>query len=144
MIKILGIDPGKSTGYSLIEVVGRIIKPTGKTGILENESVTELQPLIREATYIICEDFLVRPEIARKGRFDYNNMVAPRVIGKIEMLCELEGKLVVKQPASLKPVAYGFANLPYKKGKANQHWKDAHAHACYFAVARLDALPVNS
>lgn len=143
-MKILGTDPGKSTGYALIELEGNVIKPTGQFGVARNESVSEFKNLINEADVVVVEDFKVRPEIARKGRFDYNNMVAPRVIGKIELLCEMSETPIVKQQASVKPNAYGFANLKYVKGKQGQHWQDAYAHACYYAVKELGALPVRS
>lgn len=141
-MKILGIDPGKSSGYALIEVIDRVIKPTGEQGVDVNESVKNINRLLVEADVVVIEDFLIRPDKARKGNFDYNNMVAPRVIGKVEMLCEINEKPIVKQPSSLKPPAYGFANLKYVPGKKGQHWQDAYAHACYYAVKQLNALPV--
>lgn len=141
---VLGVDPGKSTGYALIKVVDGRIEPTGVQGVAKNESVKELEPLLRQADVVVVEDFKVRPTMARKGRFDYNDMVAPRVIGKVELLCEIHEKTMVKQQASLKPPAYGMANLKYVKGKKNQHWQDAYAHACYYAVKNLGAQPVSS
>jgi len=141
-MRVLGLDPGKNTGYCMIEVIDRKIKPTGELGVAKNESIEPLKELINSADLVVCEDFLIRPDKARSGHFDYNNMVAPRVIGKIELLCELTGTRLEKQPASVKPPAYGFANMKYSPGKKGTHWQDAFAHACYFAVRNLNALPV--
>ena len=140
---ILGVDPGKNTGWALISLDDRKITPTGKQGVDKNESITSIQNMIGEVDIVVCEDFLVRPNKARQGNFDYNNMVAPRVIGKIELLCEITGTTLVKQPASVKPPAYGVANLKYVPGKKGQHWQDAYAHACYYAVKKENALPIS-
>lgn len=141
---ILGIDPGKNTGYALIKLEGRKIQPTGIQGVDKNESINSIKELMPQVDIVVIEDFLIRPDKARKGNFDYNNMVAPRVIGKVELLCELNETQLEKQPASVKPPAYGYANLKYVPGKKGQHWQDAYAHACYYAVRKLDALPLAS
>lgn len=141
-MRILGIDPGKNTGYAVIEVIDKKIKATGLVGTDRDEKVDNIKDLIPDVDVVVMEDFLIRPDKARKGYFDYNNMVAPRVIGKIEMLCELHSVPLEKQQASLKPPAYGFANMKYQKGKKGMHWQDAFAHACYYAVVKLGASPV--
>jgi hypothetical protein len=141
---ILGIDPGKNTGWALIRLEGRKITPTGQQGVDKNESIITIQKVISEVDLVVIEDFLIRPDKARKGNFDYNNMVAPRVIGKVELLCELTQTQLEKQPASVKPPAYGFANLKYVPGKKGMHWQDAYAHAVYYCVRNLDALPLGA
>lgn len=128
----------------MIEIKDKKITPTGQVGVDKNESVDSIRELIKEADVVVVEDFLVRPKKARRGAFDYSNMVAPRVIGKIEEICAVQGKTLVKQQSSLKPPAYGFAGMKYVKGKQGQHWQDAFAHACYYAVNKLDASPVSS
>lgn len=143
-MRLLGVDPGKNTGYAVITIEDRQIKATGEFGIDKNESVDSLKLLIPTADIVVVEDFLIRPDKARKGNFDYNNMVAPRVIGKIEMLCEISQIPLRKQPASVKPPAYGMANMKYVPGKKGTHWQDAFAHACYYAVKNLNALPLSS
>ena len=142
---ILGVDPGKNTGWALIRLEGKKIVPTGLQGVDGNEKISSIQKIVVEGVdLVVIEDFLIRPDKARKGNFDYNNMVAPRVIGKVELLCELNETRLEKQPASVKPPAYGIANMKYVPGKKGQHWQDAYAHACYYAVKHLDALPIAS
>ncbi len=140
---ILGLDPGKSTGYALIEVVDRNIA-LKDFGVEKNEQVSKISDLISQSDLVICEDFKLRPEMARAGSLDYDNMVASRVIGKIELLCDLSKTKMVKQQPSLKPVAYGFAGMRYVKGKKNMHWQDAFAHAVYYSVKNQLASPVKA
>lgn len=138
---LLGLDPGKSTGYALIEIkdgdIGLLTM-----GIEKDEQVALVGELILKSDKVICEDFKLRPNMARSGAFDYDNLVASRVIGKIELLCQMAGTELVKQQASLKPMAYGFAGMKYQKGKKGMHWQDAFSHAVYFAVKNQLASPL--
>jgi len=140
-MKLLGLDPGQSTGYALIEVDGGVVTLVD-FGVELKEEVTKVHELILQADIVICEDFKIRPDKARAGNFDYNNMVAPRVIGKIELLCSMSQTKLVKQQPSVKPPAYGLSGMQYVKGKKNQHWQDAFAHAVYYAVKNLGASPL--
>jgi hypothetical protein len=142
--RILGVDPGKNTGYALVTVDGRDIQPTGTVGVDRNESIQSIQDIVKDrlVDILVVEDFKVRPGMARGGKFDYSDMVAPRVIGKLELLAELSGLEIVKQQASLKPPAYGFAGLKYSPGKKGTHWQDAFAHAVYYCVKELGAKPI--
>ena len=144
-MRILGIDPGKASGYSLIVLEGKTIVPTPKFGVDRDGELTSIRELIVEGVdHVVIEDFKVRPGNARRGNFDYDDMLTPRQIGRIEEICELTETPYSKQQASLKPPAYGFAGMKYSKGKKNQHWQDAFAHACYYAVKFHDARPVKS
>lgn len=138
---VLGLDPGKSTGYALIKVHNRFISPV-EFGVEKDGQVSVIGELIKQADVVVCEDFKLRPDKARRGVFDYSTMIAPQVIGKVELLCDMSKTDLSKQQPSVKPVAFGFANLPYKAGKKGTHWQDAYAHAVYFAVTRLNAYPV--
>jgi len=140
---ILGLDPGKKTGYALITVNRRYITP-GEFGEENNGEVNIIAELIKQADIVVCEDFKLRPDKARRGVFDYSSMIAPQVIGKIELLCDMTKTDLAKQQASVKPVAYGFSGLKYTKGKKGTHWQDAYSHAVYYAVTRLNAYPVGA
>lgn len=143
MTIILGLDPGKKTGYALITVTHRNIRP-GEFGEEGNGDVNIIAELIKLADVVVCEDFKLRPDKARRGVFDYSSMIAPQVIGKIELLCGMTKTVLAKQQPSVKPVAYGFAGLNYTKGKKGTHWQDAYCHAVYYAVTRMNAYPVGS
>jgi hypothetical protein len=139
---ILGLDPGKNTGWSIIKVENKIIS-IEDFGVEKNGDVSYIAAqCIPDVDQVVVEDFKLRPVKARAGVFDYSDMIAPKVIGKIELLCEMAKKDLAKQQPSVKPSAYGFANMVYVRGKKNQHWQDAYVHAVYFAVTRWNALPV--
>lgn len=138
---VLGIDPGKVTGWALVKTEDKKMSPMN-FGHSRDQTALELQPQIEKAEIVVIESFLVRPKNARRGAFDYDDMVAPRVIGAVTTLATLLGKQVVMQPASIKPVGYGFSNTKYVKGKKNMHQWDALAHACYWLVKNGHAYPV--
>lgn len=138
----LGLDPGKTTGVALIEVIEK--RPT-ILDIQETKDVTLLaiKHLFEKCDVVVCEDFLVRPHKAKAGAFDWNDMVAPRVIGAATLLAQMfEKKFVLQQPA-IKPVGYGFSNQTYKKGKQGMHIQDAVAHAVFYLVKNHLAVPVS-
>lgn len=147
MTLILGVDPGKRTGLGLIEVDDT--KPYGRISLKtmrESLDVTCLDylDLLQVADVIVVENFLIRPTKARTGSFDWDNMVAPRVIGAItSQAANLKKKIVLQEP-SIKPVGYGWSNQHYVKGKKGQHIPDALAHAVYYAVRKLKAIPVKT
>lgn len=141
-MKILGIDPGGTTGYSLIELKDKTIIPH-EFGHIKDKLLLELVPYLVQADIIVYENFLLRPDKARSGAFDWKSNVTEQVIGSLKTLAALHGKtkIVVQEPAQ-KPVGYGFANLKYVPGKKGTHWQDAHCHAVYYAVTQLGANPV--
>ncbi len=141
MTLVLGIDPGKTTGLGLIEVLAPSIKlKTMRES--KDETAADYLDLLREADVIVVENFQVRPDKARTGSFDWNDMIAPQVIGAIRAVSASLGKTIVLQPPSIKPVGYGWSNQRYVKGKKGMHQQDALAHAVYYAVKNLKALPL--
>lgn len=141
-MKILGIDPGGTTGYSLIEVRDKTIHAL-KWGETKDKLLLEIVPYIIQADTIVYENFLLRPGMARSGAFDWKSNVTEQVIGSLKTLAALhERKIEKPQEPAQKPIGYGFANLKYVPGKKGTHWQDAHAHAVFFAVKKLGANPV--
>jgi predicted RNase H-like nuclease (RuvC/YqgF family) len=143
-MKLIGVDPGKTTGWACISIEDKTIS-LGLFGETKDMTLVELQPQLEEADVIVYEDWLTRPKHLQRDAFDWDPMYAPRVIGSLKTLCRILGKteVVVQQP-SIKPVGYGFANLQYKAGKKGTHWQDALAHATYYVVKSGLAKPVNS
>ena len=141
VVLLLGIDPGKTTGWAQAELgEDRIIKPTNFGETLDPTGL-ELLEMMKESDYIIVESFLVDPRFARSGAFDYDAMIAPQVIGSLKTLAAQIGKEIAMQPSSVKPVGYGFLGKKYKKGKKGMHRWDALAHVYYYGVKNLRALP---
>lgn len=145
-MRVLGIDPGKTTGYALIHVKDKTINPPTKPedfGWDKGGTVDNVERIIEEGVdLVVMEDFKVRPDMAKKGHLNFDSMPAPQVIGVVRYLCSKYGVNLVLQPAAIKPVGYGFANMKYVKGKANMHWQDAYCHAVYYVVKNQLARPV--
>lgn len=139
---LLGIDPGTTTGWALIELEERRIRPKG-FGVTKDMTLLEIEEYFIQADKVICETWETRPDYARRGAFDYDSMPAPQVYGAVRTLTAIHKKELVPQSSSLKPVAYGYIGKKYQKGKPNMHKWDALAHAAYHAVTRLNALPVS-
>lgn len=139
-IYILGIDPGESTGLALISVTEK--RPTLVEALVSKDLTgIDYNYLLQKATYVVVEDFKVRPRKAKEGAFDWQDMKTPQVIGSIKTLAKLLGKKVILQQPSIKPVGYGYAHLKYVPGKKGKHIEDAAAHAMYFGVVNKICLP---
>lgn len=142
MAKLLGIDPGKTTGWGLIRVDENRKIHVLQFGQTRDPTLLEIQDYLSDADLIVYEGWLTRPGDARKGSFDYDPMITPQVIGALKLQSQLLGKQVVEQSPSIKPPGYGFLGRKYVKGKKGQHQWDALAHAVYYAVKHLQAKPV--
>lgn len=141
MVLLLGVDPGKTTGWAQAELGDdKVIKPINFGETLDPTGL-ELFDFMKESDFIIVESFLIDPRYARSGAFDYDDMIAPQVIGSLKTLAAQIGKEIVTQPSSVKPVGYGFLGKRYKKGRKGMHRWDALAHIYYYAVKNLQALP---
>lgn len=143
----LGIDPGKTTGYAMVELdsESRRIIPTRYFGNTKDMTLVDIRELIEEADYICYEGWRTFGDKAKQGKFDFQTMPAEQVIGSMRTLLRLRSSppiQVHENLSGLKPVGYGFANMKYVKGKKGMHWQDALAHVVHFAVTKLGFLPV--
>lgn len=145
-VTILGLDPGKTTGWGLIRVRGRNLELL-KSGETKDVELVDIADIITQADIVVYEDWKTRPKKMQANAFQWDPMIAARVIGSLRTIYRLAGKqlpkLIVQQPVQKVP-GYGFAGMKYQKGKKGVHQQDAVAHAVFYAVDKLGALPVSS
>lgn len=139
-MKILGTDPGDTTGYGMIQLSDEPRPKIILKGIGEVKNEEELESLIAEADIVIIEYFRIRPD--RVDDFIYKDLHASEAIGVIKMLCRKHNKKVEMQGSQVKPMGFGFAGMRYVKGKKGTHMQDGLAHAVYYAVKKLKAIPL--
>ena len=139
-MRLLGFDPGTTTGVALATLNGNKLTLDAVDAI-RSITARKVQEFVRECDVVICENFLVRPNRARTGAFDWNSMEPVRVIGLIQAVAELEDRKFVLQEPAIKPMGFGWAGLKYVPGKKGTHSQDAVAHLTYYAVKVLHALP---
>jgi hypothetical protein len=131
-LRVLGIDPGGTTGYCLLNA-DRVqnsyrIEDMGEVKSEQFYDWLDNWPTLAP-TVIVCEDWKQRPKFdglwtdqpvaEQKGAIAY----------RTHQLCL---PFIVLQPAD-KPKGYRCANLTYKQGKKGTHIEDACAHAFYVA-----------
>jgi len=101
MVKVLAIDPGKSTGWAEIYIEDNVIK-LGMFGVCKDTTLVELIPNIKEADHLVYEAWLTRPKHLQRGAFDWDPMITPQVIGSFLTLCKaLEKPEPAKQQPSI-------------------------------------------
>ena len=141
---LLAIDPGKTTGWATVVLTGKDIS-LGLFGTTKDTTLVEIASIIEEADLLIYEAWLTRPKHLQRGAFDWDPMITPQVIGSFLTLAKTLGKSEpIKQQPSVKPVGYALTGMKYVRGKQGTHHQDAMAHAVYYAVKNLGALPVSS
>jgi hypothetical protein len=139
---ILAVDPGQHNGYCLVSY------NAGKDFIVEAFGTMEkllfyrwLQNECPDLECLVVEDFKTRPNEARRGVFDWNQMVAPKVIGALEYFAEARQIPIHLQQPAIKPMGYGYLGKTYKKGGKDLHHWDAIAHAMFWLVSKKLVLP---
>ena len=141
-MKLIGIDPGKTTGWATITVEDKKIA-LGLFGVTKDQTLLEIAEHLKGADVVVYEGYWIRPDKANSGAFDWQQVPAEQTIGALFTLCKLYGKnLIVKQQPSQRVPGYGFAGLKYDKKKKGTHWQDALAHVVFYAVKQLQAHPV--
>lgn len=124
-MKLVSFDPGKTTGFCVFQ--GIDVTNVG-TKAWETEVLDWINEL--QADLFVVEDFLIQTD-----RLDrWNKGEALQVIGAIKARARMIGCPVVLQQPSVKPVAYKWLKMEYKKGKANMHHMDALVHGNYYLV----------
>lgn len=130
IVKVLGIDPGKTTGWCLGVVSlkeRKVLKITmGKVPI---ETFSTWLSSYKDCEWIAVEDFILRD--GKKTEFlnqGWHQLETAKLVGRVEQFCFEHGiKCRVAQPAE-KPYGYKLAQLPYIPGKKRMDAFDAAAH----------------
>lgn len=141
-MRILGIDPGKTTGYASITVDENNNISLGEFGQCKDMTLLDIEEEFQKADIIVYEGYWIRPDLAMAGKFNWQGAPAIEAIGAVMSLAKRFQKTAVKQQPSQRIPGYAFAGLKYDQKKKGRHWQDALAHACFYAVSKQRAIPV--
>ncbi len=135
-MRVLGIDPGDTTGAFLLEATPGESKPPYAMCRMEMipldrflDWVDLLDSELWRCDWMVIEDFIARPEFS--GGLWQELPTAKQIGALIYRARQLGVKVVLQQP-SIKPKGYLLMNMRYVKGAKNMHIHDAAAHATYF------------
>lgn len=140
MIRILGLDPGKTTGVALVSFTpdhalqAAYDQTTDRDGLL-NLVTTYLRGLLVNAVAI--EKFVVNRRAGRSSSAQ-DGEAARDIIGAVRALCDQHGVRYIQRPAGVvKPWAtdrrLSAAGIT-QQTKGQGHARDAARHALYAAV----------
>lgn len=142
---ILGIDPGNTTGYAVLQYDEETKKShwltlgewRGKEQVVSamDHNFHPFTPDI-----IAIEDFELRPDhignnIRRTKGFV--PLPVPKLIGQFERWAHVNNKVFEEQSPAEKPFGYKLCNIPYKKDLPGQHIHDAQSHAAIYVHRKL-------
>lgn len=144
---ILSFDPGKSTGWAVLDTQKeRLLQRVG-TAEGPAELMIQLQNFEldyeEEEIHIVIENYINRPSGA--GGFDHNwdKGYTHRIIGRIEGWADIQawGPCYFSEPSE-KPGHYGLVGLKYAKGAKNRHHIDAAVHG-FAHIKKLKLAPLD-
>lgn len=122
----LAVDPGKSNGVAVFNDAAQLVF----MGVIQEAEFSRwLADLKFTPKVAIVEDFVLYPHKAKDQT--YSNMVAVRMIGRMEYWAHINNVELVKQPAHLKSMGYRYLG---EKPAKNQHAKDALVHGLYYLI----------
>jgi hypothetical protein len=127
-VKYLAIDPGETSGWAQFDAQGNAIA----YGQFKLKDVKEsLQRLVSsDLLAVIVEDYKVHPWQKQRG---FSRNETSKIIGRIEMICELRNIKMVLQPNTVRAIGYKWAGLDEQPtNHAISHQFDAVAHGVYW------------
>ena len=131
-MRIMGVDPGKTVGYCVLETpLDVTIRDQISYAHLE-----ELRELVGDVDLIAIEDFRIAPDKIAMG----DSVFASEVIGKIESWAEDAEVKVVRQPPTKKrfvnDLMIMYLEVPLIAHRG--HELDAVRHALYYSLVDLN------
>ncbi len=135
--KILTLDPGETTGFSVFDKGALSVCGHIKTVTQEKIFWEELERLFHSEDFdaCICEDYRVYAHKAT--RHTHSPLMTARVIGGIDYLCQKKGIPLIFQSAAQ---AKGFVTDQRLKdwgmwqAKGKKHANDAIRHGIYYLI----------
>lgn len=153
-MKIVAIDPGETTGWSVWETETFQKLEGGQTplwefidnlqiGVSAHGPEAELLEVTRPdarpfvgVEQIVCEDWIIYPWEAHDGTLDWDKCRTARGIGAIELIARLYGLPITLQGADIKKAAtaMGAEDEFVTPLHENRHENDSYYHAVFFMV----------
>lgn len=134
--RVLGLDPGGTTGWSVAEVDLDAKKFVWlKRGEVSHSEFNRfIAKAIPKVDYVACEDFVIQTEVEgwNNTRQKSNDLFVAKMVGRVQFACFTYSTALILYLPRDKPLGYKKAGLPYVKGKKGTHTWDSMAHAAHF------------
>lgn len=134
-MKLLGLDPGGTTGFAFCEFSGD--RASIKWLEIGEVSGSDLGLWLRRSVplvdVVVCEDFVIRPYVKKweSTTTRSNDAGTAKLVGKVQLACEWLKKPLFMYLPSDKRVGYNTLGLTYVQGKKNMHRQDAMSHVSF-------------
>ena len=147
-MKIVAIDPGETTGWSVWETEGLKKLDGGQTPLWEFiddldvgiRGEAALYGRVQAAAFegvetIVCEDWSIYPREAESGALNWDKCRTARGIGAIELIARQNNLPIKLQAAAIKETArtMGAEDTFVTPLHENRHENDSHYQAVFFA-----------
>lgn len=150
-MKIVAIDPGETTGWSVWDTETYTKIEGGQTALwefIDNLQIGLMEdaprlPILRpgavpfaDVERIICEDWVIYQKEAEAGSLNWDKCRTARGIGAIELIARMTGIPITLQGASIKDaaIAMGAEEQFVAPLHENRHENDSAMHAVFWMV----------
>lgn len=137
---ILGIDPGKSTGWVVFE--NGVIKAQGIDRSVDAfiDTLDTIDITYGVPDLVVMEKFVLfkHKALQQSG----SELEASQIIGMVKRQAKKWGAKLVIQHSNILPVAQIWSKLPMPSNHRNSHWISAYNHVVYYLVKNQMILPV--
>ena len=123
----LALDPGETIGWASFDENGNGITYGQFRYEVFIQSVEEL--IHPDLKAVITEDYLNHGFMQQKK---WSKNITSKVIGKIEVMCELRKVPLVMQRNTVKNIGYMWAGMEPPSNHSISHQTDAFAHGVYY------------
>lgn len=130
-VRFLALDPGGTTGWATFSDKGEAVG-YGQVGGKDTfydwlDNVSSLLPLLDT---VICEDFKLFPW--KSNQQAWSQLATVRIIGAIELYCQMRNITLVLQEPNIKGIGYKWAGLTPPRNHNISHEMDAYVHGVYY------------
>ncbi len=129
--RILGIDPGETSGFAEYYRTPTGWQLSKVIDIEKDEIWSHLNTCLTHIDLVVCEDFITNPKNFDKS---WQRHFTIQVIGAIKFVTWKAGVSLVLKPAGDKFPACGRLFGETYKRKPNQHYYDALLHAGFYLL----------
>lgn len=126
MKRYLGIDPGKTSGYAIVDEDANLLD----MGQLKFDEVTDfLKGAGSDFEEVIIESYQVYGRLARQHTG--SKLETSQVIGKVKFWAEMNDIIVVMQPANILTMAQKWTQVKMPTNHSVSHQVSAYLHVAY-------------
>lgn len=133
-MRVLGVDPGQTIGWCLLNENGTPILEDGHMGFgqVNHKDWPEFLLKMHDIDVLVIEDYRIFKKYAKAHVGQ--RLVTVEVIGATNMWATNSNVKIIKQESRILPIAQKLTGKKMTGAHADTHWLSAYNHAAYWLI----------